>query len=266
MTIFFGVFFPLLFVIFYPSSTLYDKLYSSIINQYYSYSLLFLIYIILRFKRLNKINLLYFCSLSILLALLPLLSGFFYKNGLFLEMKRFFTSVKISKFCDFVFFYPLFAYYMYREIKKLKELYLDPGYKYSAFLIFSIIGKLMFIFMILFEIVIRPFFEVHTIISLIANHFVFLFGLIFLASCFLEYFAKTEKYSKALGKTKIVDGFPILKLVLMIYHFYLSDEAERILLLFAFVPLLEFFSIKFLGQDKITKLLILIVYLVNYFM
>ena len=261
LTIFFGLFFPLFFVIFYPSNILYDKLYGSIINQYYSYSLLFLIFIILRFKKLNNANLIYYCSLTILLALLPLLSGLFYKYEIFLKMKRLFTSVKLAKICNFVFFYPVFAYYMYREIKKLKELYLDPNYKYSAFKIFSICGIFMFIFMVIFEIVIRPFFEVHTIISLITNHFVFLFGFIFLVSCFLEYYAKTDKYSKALGKTKIVDGFPILKLVLMLYHFYLSDEAERILLLFAFVPLLEFFSIKFLGQDKITKLLILICYL-----
>jgi len=119
----------------------------------------------------------------------------------------------------------------------------------------------MFIFMVIFEIVIQPFFEVHTIISLISNHFVFLFGFIFLLSCFIQYYAKTDKYSKALGKKEIVDGFPMLKFILLLYHFYLSDEAERILLLFAFVPLLEFFSIRFFGKDKITKLLVLILYM-----
>ena len=147
---------------------------------------------------------------------------------------------------------------MYKEIKKYKYLYLDHHYKYSAYKLFSLCGILMFIFMVIFEIVIRPFFEVHTIMSLITNHFVFLFGFIFLLSCFIKYYAKADKYSKALGQTSVIDGFPMLKLVLMIYHFYLSDEAERIILLFAFIPLLEFLSLKFLRNDKIIKLLLLI--------
>ena len=261
MAIIFGLYFPLLFVFFYPSNILYDKLYSSIINQYYAYSLLFVIYIIFRFKQLNISNLIFFCALTIILSILPLLSGLFYKYELFLKMKRFFTNVKLAKICNFTIFYPLFAYYMYREIAKLKELYIDPHYKHSAFNIFSVCGIAMFIFMVLFEIVIRPFFEVHTIISLLINHFVFLFGLIFLVGCFMQYYANVDKYSKAFGKTKIVDGFPLLKLVLMLYHFYLSDEAERILLLFGFIPLLELFSKKFLGEEKILKLLLLICFM-----
>jgi hypothetical protein len=176
-------------------------------------------------------------------------------------MKKIFTSVTLSKLFNFSLFYPVFAFYMYREIKKLKELYLDQKYKYSAYKIFSLCGILMFIFMVIFEIAIRPFFEVHSILSLIANHFVFLFGFIFLLSCFIRYYAKKDKYSKALGKREIVDGFPIMKFILLLYHFYLSDEAERILLLFVYVPILEFFAFKFLGQDKITKLLMLIVYM-----
>ena len=259
--ILFGLYFPSLFVLFYPSNILYEKLYNSIIYQYYSYSFLFLLYIFFRAKKMNNINIIYHCSLIALLALLPILSELFYKYEYFLKMKRLFTSVKLSKICNFLIFYPVFAYYMYKEILKLKYLYFDKNYKYSAYKFFSICGILIFIFMIIFEIVIRPFFEVHTIISLLSNHFVFFFGFIFLASSFLEYYANTDKYSKSFGKNKIVKGFPLLKLVLMIYHFYLSDEAERILLLFAFIPLLEFFSLKFLGQDKITKLLILICYL-----
>ena len=210
---------------------------------------------------MNKWALIYYCALTVIICLLPLLSELFYKYELFLKMKRIFTSVSLSKIFNFSLFYPVFAFYMWREIKKLKELYLDPNYKYSAYKIFSICGILMFIFMVIFEIVIQPFFEVHTIISLISNHFVFLFGFIFLLSCFIQYYAKTDKYSKALGKKEIVDGFPMLKFILLLYHFYLSDEAERILLLFAFVPLLEFFSIRFFGKDKITKLLVLILYM-----
>ena len=145
-------------------------------------------------------DLFYYISLSLLITVLPILSSLFYKYELFLKMKKIFTSVTLSKLFNFLLFYPIFAFYMYREIKKLKELYLDPRYKYSAYKIFSICGILMFIFMVIFEIVIRPFFEVHSILSLLANHFVFLFGFIFLLSCFIRYFAKKDKYSKALGK------------------------------------------------------------------
>ena len=261
MSIIFGLFFPLLFVIFYPSNILYNKLYLSMLNQYYAYALLFLLFIALRYKTMKIWDLFYYISLSLLITVLPILSGLFYKYELFLKMKKIFTSVTLSKLFNFLLFYPIFAFYMYREIKKLKELYLDPKYKYSAYKIFSICGILMFIFMVIFEIVIRPFFEVHSILSLLANHFVFLFGFIFLLSCFIRYYAKKDKYSKALGKREIVDGFPIMKFILLLYHFYLSDEAERILLLFAYVPILEFFALKFLGQDKITKLLILIIYM-----
>jgi len=242
----FGLFFPLLLIVFYPSKILYDKLYTSIINQYYSYSILLIIFIIPRFKKMNIFEFIFYCSLAIILSLLPIFCGLFYKYEIFLKMKKLFTSLKLSKICNFSIFYPVFAFYMYKEIIKVKELYLDRNYKYSAYKIFSICGILIFIFMVLFEIVIRPFFEVHTIASLLTNHFVFLFGFIFLILSFIRYYANANKYSKALGKTTIVDGFPMLKLILMLYHFYLSDEAERIVLLFDFIPLLEFFSLKFL--------------------
>ena len=261
ITIIFGLFFPLLFVIFYPSNILYDKLYTSVINQYYAYSILLVIYIIFRFKKMKKSELLYFISLSIILGILPILCQLFYKYELFLKMKRIFTNTILSKIFNFILFYPVFAYYMYREIKKLKYLYFDREHKNSAYYFFSLYGIIMFIFMVIFEIAVRPFFEVHNFASLISNHFVFLIGFIFLVCCFIKYYANTEKYSKALGKTAIIDGFPILKFILMLYQFYLSDEAERILLLFAYIPLLELLSSKFLGNDKITKLLLLICFM-----
>ena len=260
LTIIFGLFFPLLVTRFYPTKKLYNKLFQSIINEYYSYSLLIVCFIIFSLKKLNLINVFFYSIFAIVLSFLATLSKYFYKYELFLKMKRLFTSFILSKACDFIILYPVFALFMYKEIRKLKGLYFDPLYKYSAFKIIGICGILMFIFMILFEIFIRPFFEVHTITSLLSNHFVFIFGFIFLVSCFLKYYAQGE-YSKALGKKDIIDGFPLFKLVLIIYHFYLADEAERILLLFAFIPLLEFFSLKFLGKDKITKLLMLICFM-----
>ena len=261
IAIIFGIYFNLLFIIFYPSNVVYDKLFTSIINQYYSYSFLIICFILFNCKTLNMLNIIFYSSLSLILSLISFLSSLFYKYELFLKMKRLFTSLTLAKTFNFALFYPIFAFYMYREIKKFKGLYIDPNNKYSAFKIFGICGILMFIFMVIFEIVIRPFFEVHTIISLLTNHFVFLFGFIFLVSCFIKYYANLKNYSKALGKTRIIDGFPILKLILILYHFYLADEAERILLLFAYLPLLEFLSIKFLGQKLIIKLIILICYL-----
>ena len=259
--IIFGLYFPLLVTVFYPSNKLYDKLYESIINQYYSYSILIIGFIFFNRKKLNLLNIAFYSGLAIILICLSIFSKFFYQKEYFLEMKRLFTSVVLAKICNFSIFYPLFAAFMYYEIRKLKFLYLDPLYKYSAFKIFGACSILMLIFMILFEIFIRPFFEVHSIFSLLSNHFVFFFGLIFLVSCFIKFHAKSEKYSKALGEGDIIYGFPIMKLVLIIYHFYLADEAERILLLFLFIPLLEFFSIKFFNQDKIVKLLMLICYM-----
>ena len=44
----------------------------------------------------------------------------------------------------------------------------------------------------------------------------------------------------------------------MLYQFYLSDETERTLLLFIIIPLLDFISSKFLRQEKIWKLMILV--------
>ena len=259
--IIFGLFFPILVTVFYPSNKLYNKLFESIINEYYSYALLFVGFIIFYKKKLNILNVVFYSALAVILSLLSTLSKFFYDYELFLKMKRLFTFLTLAKTLDFGLFYPVFALFLFLEIRKLNNLYLDPSHKYSAFKIFGICAILMFIFMVLFEIFIRPFFEVHTIFSLLSNHFVFFFWFIFLVSCFIKYHAKTDKYSKALGKNDIIDGFPILKLVLVLYHFYLSDEAERILLLFAFLPLLELFCYKFLGQNKLIKLLLLICFM-----
>ena len=61
ITIIFGLYFSLLMIIIYPSNILYNKLFTSIINQYYSYAILFLLFIILRFKKFNIFELIYYC-------------------------------------------------------------------------------------------------------------------------------------------------------------------------------------------------------------
>lgn len=99
-------------------------------------------------------------------------------------MKRLFTSITLAKSCDYAIFYPLFAFYMYREIRNLKNKFYDSSHNYSAFKIASANAIVMFIFMVIFEIIIPVNFEIHSIFSLITNYFVLLFLLFFFVSSF----------------------------------------------------------------------------------
>ena len=121
IAIIFGIYFNLLFIIFYPSNVVYDKLFTSIINQYYSYSFLIICLILFNYKTLNMLNIIFYSSLSLILSLISFLSSLFYKYELFLKMKRLFTSLTLAKTFNFALFYPVFAFYMYREIKNSKD-------------------------------------------------------------------------------------------------------------------------------------------------
>ena len=102
--------------------------------------------------------------------------------------------------------------------------------------------------MVIFEIIIPVNFEIHSIFSLITNYFVLLFLLFFFVSSFFKFYSENtdnQKFSYNFIQTGHVNGFQLLKLFLMIYQFYLSDEAERTILLFMFIPFLEFLSSKF---------------------
>jgi len=121
IVIIFGIYFNLLFIIFYPSNVVYDKLFTSIINQYYSYSFLIICFILFNYKTLNMLNIIFYSSLSLILSLISFLSSLFYKYELFLKMKRLFTSLTLAKTFNFALFYPVFAFYMYREIKNSKD-------------------------------------------------------------------------------------------------------------------------------------------------
>ena len=261
ISILFGVYFLVICVSFYPSELIYKKLYISTINQYYAFSFLIICYLFSNYRKINKKRKLFISLFSFLLFCISFFANLFYKHEIFLKMKRFFTSLLINKLCSIFIFYPIFAFYMLREISKLKGCYIDVNYKYSAYKINLINGILIFIFMAIFEILLVRNFEVHTLYSLTSNLFVYLFLILFLISCFLRYYTKTGEYKYTLGTSQIVDGLPLLKFFLMLYQFYLSDESERIILLFVLMPILELFASNFLRHEKIWKLLILICYM-----
>ena len=261
VSLIFGVFFMTLFVVTYPSKIIYNKLFNSTINQYYAFSFLIIIYILVNYKKMKKNTLNFYIFLSIILSMISFFSYFLYKYEIFLKLKRIFTSLVLAKTCDFLIFYPLFAFYMYREIKKFKNIFFDKIHKYSAFKINIFVSIAMFIFMVIFEIIIPTNFEIHSIFSLITNHIVLLFLSYFFVSSFLKYYSNNQKFSYNFIQTNHVNGFQILKLFLMIYQFYLSDEAERIFLLFLFIPFLEYLSSNFFGKTKIEKLLLLICFM-----
>ena len=257
----FGVFFMTLFMIIYPSKIVYSQLFNSTINQYYAFSLLIIIYIFLNYKNMDKNTLYSYILLSTILFMISVFSYLLYKYEIFLKMKREFTSLTLAKSCDFIIFYPLFAFYIYQEIKKFKNTFFDKEHKYSALKINIINAIIMFIFMVIFEIIIPTNFEIHSIFSLITNYFVFLFLMYFFVSCFLKYYSDSKEFTYNFIQTNHVNGFQLLKLFLMIYQFYLSDEAERTILLFLFIPFLEFLSSQFFGKTKIEKLLLLICFM-----
>ena len=256
--IIFGLYFMVLCVLLYPSDIIYEKLYITTINQYYAFSIIMFCFIIIyNYEKIKK-NVIFYSLFTVLLISISLISTILYKIELFTKMKRLFTNMLLAKICDFFFFYPLFFLYMSKELVKLKGLFFDSKCKYDAYNILSYNSILMFIFMVVFEVLLPRNFEVHTILSLIINCFVFFFLMIFFISCFLKYYSKNDKHSHELGDKDLVDGFPLLKLFLMLYQFYLSDEAERTLLLFIIIPLLNFISSKFLRKEKIWKLIILV--------
>ena len=261
LSIIFGVYFLVMCVSFYPSDIIYNKLYTGTIIQYYAFSFLIVCYLFINKKKLKRNQLIFILLFSFLIFSISLFAYFFYKYEIFLKMKSVFTHLILNKTCNLLIFFPCFAFYMFREISKLKGCYYDKNYKYSAYKISLINGILIFIFMAIFEILLVRNFEVHTIYSLTTNYFVYAFLIFFLISCFLRYYTKNDEYKLTLGISQKVDGLPLLKFFLMLYQFYLSDESERILLLFIIMPILELFANLFLRKEKMWKLLILICFM-----
>ena len=254
----FGLYYAILCILLYPSKIVYNKLYISTIYQYYIFTFVFLCYLIFNYQKIKGNNIRLSILFMIVLFNISTFSILFYKYEIFTKMKRLFTNEIIAKLCDYFIFYPLFGFYLTREIFKLEGFYFDKNYKYSAKKYLFINGILMFIFMILFEIFVPTNFEFHSIYSLLSNNLVLVFLFIFFISCFLKYYSKNDNRSYKLGEKSIIDGFPLLKLFLMIYQFYLSDEAERTLLLFIVIPILEFMTSKFLREEKMWKLIVLV--------
>ena len=217
--IIFGLYFPVLCVMLYPSDKIYEKIYTSVIYQYYSYAFILLFYNIFNFDKIKN-NIYFFPIFTNILVLITFLSLIFYKYEIFTKLKKYFTKRIQAKLCDFIVFFPLFGFYMGKEIYKTKGFYFDKKYKYNTFKILTIMGIAILIFMIIFEIILPRNFEVHTIFSFIINFFVFLLLALFFASCFFKYYSKNENHSKELGSKDIVDGLPLVKLFLMLYHFF----------------------------------------------
>ena len=257
IVIIFGLYFSIICIFLYPTNIIYKKLYITTINQYYSFSFVILCYIIFNYTKISQ-NALFYSIFVVLFIFISLIGTLFYTYEIFTKMKRFFTNIFLAKISDFFIFFPLFGFYMAREIKKLKGFYFDAKFKLDTYIIFLINSIFIFVFMIIFEILLPRNFEVHTILTFIVNFIVFLFLLFFFVSCFLKYYPKNDKHSLDLGSKVPLDGLPLIKLFLMLYQFYLSDEAERALFLFIIIPLLEFISSNFLRKEKIWKLILLI--------
>ena len=173
---------------------------------------------------------------------------FFLYNSFF-YIKMIFSYYEYNIIVCF-FYYPIFIYYINYEIKqKLNSIYFDSNKKYSC-------QNLIFYLSIIF-LVFLFFFDIIRVGNSTSNILTTLIG------CFFILFIILNNIIVLYGKGKLLNNFPLSKLITFYICIYLLNEAEKLILILV-LPIFEIIikqiEKKQLLLDKILYLIILVFY------
>lgn len=159
--------------------------------------------------------------------------------NLFQNLKLFFNTYEKGKALDYI-NYPIFIFYTILELKKFREFYIInlKCFPIRLDLFLYLFNTVIITMMIYFDYNIPKHFFNQTNIMQILVRSIYSLILFYLVFCLKSFYKKNEQ-DRIFNSGMI---FRLIKYPLILYVFFISDEAERIYMFFITLPLFYFFS------------------------
>ena len=187
---------------------------------------------------------------NIIIIFLALIGLILYYTKSFLHLKKLFSKTFNCRICNIFIIYPIFYVELYYEVKRnfKKEenilLFNFSLYKIMLTVISSFIG-----FLFLYDMTYENYFTEHSLINYIATLAIYMILIILIIISLLIINIKK--------RNNLLNNFGLIKLIFLIFQVFLNDEADRLLLVILFYPLLEYFTnFYYQKQDILSKILI----------
>ena len=209
---------------------------------------LFICYILIKFHFSQSTT---FYS-SIIILLFGIISIIFHYTEAFIHLKKFFSTIVNSRSLNVSVLYPILFLELHYDLRKN---YLNTNLQIFKYPIYNVIRAIYYLYIILilvFDMSTENYFFEHTPFNYFITISIYL--LLFVIFIIAELIIKFNKENQLNNKNE-----ELLKIILFLYQFFISDESNRLMILIMFI-LLEYFSdLIYAKQKNINKIIIAII-------
>ena len=209
---------------------------------------LFICYILIKFHFSQSTT---FYS-SIIILLFGIISIIFHYTEAFIHLKKFFSTIVNSRSLNVSVLYPILFLELHYDLRKN---YLNTNLQIFKYPIYNVIRAIYYLYIILilvFDMSTENYFFEHTPFNYFITISIYL--LLFVIFIISELIIKFNKENQLNNKNE-----ELLKIILFLYQFFISDESNRLMILIMFI-LLEYFSdLIYAKQKNINKIIIAII-------
>ena len=189
---------------------------------------------------------------SIIILLFGIISIIFHYTEAFIHLKKFFSTIVNSRSLNVSVLYPILFLELHYDLRKN---YLNTNLQIFKYPIYNVIRAIYYLYIILilvFDMSTENYFFEHTPFNYFITISIYL--LLFVIFIISELIIKFNKEKQLNNKNE-----ELLKIILFLYQFFISDESNRLMILIMFI-LLEYFSdLIYAKQKNINKIIITII-------
>ena len=189
---------------------------------------------------------------SIIILLFGIISIIFHYTEAFIHLKKFFSTIVNSRSLNVSVLYPILFLELHYDLRKN---YLNTNLQIFKYPIYNVIRAIYYLYIILilvFDMSTENYFFEHTPFNYFITISIYL--LLFVIFIIAELIIKFNKENQLNNKNE-----ELLKIILFLYQFFISDESNRLMILIMFI-LLEYFSdLIYAKQKNINKIIIAII-------
>ena len=189
---------------------------------------------------------------SIIILLFGIISIIFHYTEAFIHLKKFFSTIVNSRSLNVSVLYPILFLELHYDLRKN---YLNTNLQIFKYPIYNVIRAIYYLYIILilvFDMSTENYFFEHTPFNYFITISIYL--LLFVIFIISELIIKFNKEKQLNNKNE-----ELLKIILFLYQFFISDESNRLMILIMFI-LLEYFSdLIYAKQKNINKIIIAII-------
>ena len=209
---------------------------------------LFICYILIKFHFSQSAT---FYS-SIIILLFGIISIIFHYTEAFIHLKKFFSTIVNSRSLNVSVLYPILFLELHYDLRKN---YLNTNLQIFKYPIYNVIRAIYYLYIILilvFDMSTENYFFEHTPFNYFITISIYL--LLFVIFIISELIIKFNKENQLNNKNE-----ELLKIILFLYQFFISDESNRLMILIMFIFLEYFSDLIYAKQKNINKIIIAII-------